>query len=94
VPPSKVRVRPSSDPSGADADRLVRIGAVIFGVGLLAIFAAVVPLFFGVHNLPTALNLAAGLLPPIGLGIALWGLVRHARRIGAQRQEMQRQAER
>jgi hypothetical protein len=81
VPHSKVRVPPKSDP-----DRLVRAGAVIFGLGLLAILAAVLPLFFGVHNLPTALNVAAGLLAPLGLGIALWALVRQARQSRQARQ--------
>jgi hypothetical protein len=71
--------RRAREPRRSEPDRLVQAGAVIFGVGLLAVLAAVLPLFFGVHNLPTALNLAAGLLPPLGLGIALWALVRQAR---------------
>jgi hypothetical protein len=86
---SKVRAHPESDlpeassdcsaePRGAGADRLVRIGAAVFAVGLLAVAAAVLPLFFGVHDLPTALNVAAGVLPPLGFGLALWGLVRAA----------------
>ena len=75
------------DAPGADADQLVRIGAVVFGVGVLCIIAAVVPLFFGAHNLPTALNVAAGVLPPLGFGIALWGLVRGARAAGRARRE-------
>ena len=62
----------------AGADRLVRIGAAVFAVGLLAVAAAALPLFFGVHNLPTALNAAAGVLPPLGFGVALWGLLRAA----------------
>jgi hypothetical protein len=83
------RVKALSDPkaSGADADQLVRIGAVVFGVGVLCIFAAVIPLFFGAHDLPTALNVAAGVLPPVGFGLALWGLVRNARAAGAARRE-------
>ncbi len=84
MPPRKVKVPPSSEAvdlqrASAETDRLVKVGVVIFGVGLLCVVAAVVPLFFGVHNLPTALNLAAGLLAPLGLGIALWALVRQAR---------------
>ena len=73
--------------SGADADQLVRIGAVVFGVGVLCIFAAVISLFFGAHDLPTALNVAAGVLPPLGFGMALWGLVRSARAAGRARRE-------
>ncbi len=77
MPRSTVREHPKSDRAAASAgaDRLVRIGAAVFGVGLLAVAAAVLPLFFGVHDLPTALNLAAGILPPLGFGLALWGLV-------------------
>ena len=87
--PRKAREHPRSDlpvAIGADTDRLVRVGAVVFGIGLLAVLAAVLPLFFGVHNLPTALNVVAGVLPPLGLAMALWGLVRGARRISAERQ--------
>jgi peptidoglycan/LPS O-acetylase OafA/YrhL len=68
----------------ADADELVRIGAVTFLVGLVCVAAAVIPLFFGAHDLPTALNVAAGVLPPLGFGIALYGLVRAARRVRPQ----------
>jgi hypothetical protein len=94
VPPRKVRVPPTSEAvdlqrASDDTDRLVRIGVVIFGVGLLCVVAAVVPLFFGVHNLATALNLAAGLLPPLGLGIALLALFQEARRQRRARQSGQ-----
>jgi hypothetical protein len=86
------RVKAPSEPApsrapGADVDQLVRIGAVVFGVGVLCIFAAVIPLFFGAHNLPTALNVAAGVLAPLGFGMALWGLVRGARAAGRARRE-------
>jgi hypothetical protein len=87
VPQPKVRVPRNSD--SKPTDQLVRIGAVIFGVGLIAVLAAVLPLFFGVHNLPTALNLAAGLLPPLGLGIALWALLLQARQSRRQRDASQ-----
>ncbi len=89
----KVKVQPKSElagephsprSSGADGDQLVdqlvRIGAVVFTVGVLCIFATMIPLFFGAHDLPTALNVAAGVLPPLGFGLGLWGLVRAARR--------------
>ena len=77
-------------PSGAtraDADQLVRIGAVVFFAGALCILAAVVPLFFGAHDLPTALNVAAGVLAPLGFALALWGLVRGARAAGRARRQ-------
>ena len=60
-------------------ERLVRIGAVVFGLGLLDLLVIVVPFFFGRTNAPLALALGT-LLLPIGLGIALWGLLRSARR--------------
>jgi hypothetical protein len=90
VPPKKVKALSEPRASGADVDQLVRIGAVVFGVGVLCILAAVVPLFFGAHDLPTALNVAAGVLPPIGFGLALWGLVRAARAAGVARRQAER----
>src|SRR3954470_5343841 len=59
---------------------LVRAGAVVFAVGLLAVLVVVLPFFFGRENWPLPLNLAAGPLPPLGLALALAGLVRSARR--------------
>ncbi len=68
--------------SNADAVTLVRIGVAVFALGLVAIVGAIVPLFFGVHDLPTWLNVAAGVLAPLGLGLALIGLLRAMRRPG------------
>jgi len=60
-------------------DRLVRVGAGVFAVGLLAAVVVVVPFFFGRANSPLGLTLGT-LLMPVGLGIALSGLLRAARR--------------
>jgi hypothetical protein len=60
-------------------DGLVRAGAVVFAVGLVAVLVVVLPFFFGRENRPLPLNLAAGVLPPLGLLLALAGLVRGAR---------------
>ena len=60
-------------------ERLVRGGAVVFGVGLLAALVVVVPFFFGRTDAPLGLTLLT-LLMPLGLGIALSGLLRAARR--------------
>ena len=60
-------------------DLLVRVGAVVFTVGLLATVVIVVPFFFGRSDAPLGPALAA-LLMPVGLGIALSGLLRSARR--------------
>lgn len=68
------------DEAGAGpGDGLVRIGGIVFLVGVVAILVAVLPFFFGEENRPVALNVAAGVLPPLGLGLALAGLVRNAR---------------
>jgi hypothetical protein len=64
---------------GRAGDGLIRAGVVLFGLGLLAILVVVLPFFFGEQNRPLALNVAAGALPPLGLALALAGLVRGAR---------------
>jgi hypothetical protein len=60
-------------------DGLVRVGAVVFLVGVVAILVVVLPFFFGKQNWPLPLNLAAGVLPPLGLALALGGIVRAGR---------------
>lgn len=69
------RRRRAAAPPGS---RLVSLGAAIFLVGVVAIAAAVLPYFFGHGNTPLALNLLA-VAAPIGLGLALLGLLRTAR---------------
>ena len=60
-------------------DALVRAGAVVFAVGAIAVLAVVVPFLLGHgHDAPLALDLLA-LLLPVGLGLALLGLLRGAR---------------
>jgi hypothetical protein len=52
---------------------------VVFGLGVLAVLAVVVPFLLGHgHDAPLALDLLA-LLLPVGLGLALLGLLRGAR---------------
>lgn len=60
-------------------ERLVRAGVTLFAVGLVAALVTVVPFFFGAHDRPLVLNLLA-LLMPVGVGLALLGLLRDARR--------------
>lgn len=74
-----------SEPAAQAGDRWVRAGGVVFGVGVIAVLVAVLPFFFGARNWPLPLNLMAGLVPPTGVGIALWGLVRNARQARAAR---------
>jgi peptidoglycan/LPS O-acetylase OafA/YrhL len=57
----------------------VRVGAVLFGIGVVAVLVVVVPFFFGVENRPVPLNVAAGGLPPLGLALALLGVLRAGR---------------
>ena len=53
----------------------MRGGAVVFGIGTVAVLAILVPFFLGHgHDAPEALNLLA-LLLPVGLGAALLGLL-------------------
>lgn len=65
----------SSDQAG---DRLIRVGVVVFALGALAILADVVPFFLGHADQPLALNFGT-YLAPVGLGLALGGLLRSAR---------------
>jgi hypothetical protein len=58
---------------------LVRLGALIFAVGIAAAVAVVVPFFLGRSDAPLPLALGT-MLMPLGLGFALIGLLRGARR--------------
>ena len=60
--------------------KLVPVAVVIFGIGLLALAAIFVLFLTGRHDLPVWLNASAGVLVPLGFGLALIGLVREARR--------------
>lgn len=75
-PRHRAGARSSPDPGA----RLVRVGALVFLLGLAAVVGVVVPFFLGGHrNSPLGLNLAAALLLPLGLGLALLGVYRAAR---------------
>jgi peptidoglycan/LPS O-acetylase OafA/YrhL len=50
---------------------MVRLGLVLFGIGLLFIAVDVVPFFFGAAETPLWVNLGC-LLAPIGFAIAMW----------------------
>lgn len=65
-------------------DRLVRVGGVVFAVGVLAILVTVVPLLLGTARLPVAFYYLS-MLAPLGMGIALAGLVVAARARRGQR---------
>lgn len=61
------------------ASTLVRVAVAIFAIGLVAVAAVFALYLTGRHNLPLWLNTSAGVLVPLGLGLALVGLVREAR---------------
>jgi hypothetical protein len=64
----------------AHRPKLVPVAVVIFGIGLVALAAIFVLFASGRHDLPLWLNTSAGVLVPLGFGLALIGLVREARR--------------
>ncbi|MGN6246190.1 MAG: hypothetical protein ACTHQ3_21275 [Motilibacteraceae bacterium] len=69
--------RPPYD-AARPGDRLVTVGAVLFGIGLVAVLITVVPFFLGTDRMPLGVYLTAA-LAPIGFAVALVGLVRGAR---------------
>jgi hypothetical protein len=56
----------------------VRIGFILFAVGLVFLVTTVVPFFFHDHNRPVWLNVGC-MLAPAGLLIAIVGVVRAGR---------------
>ncbi len=56
----------------------MRAGAGLFGLGVLGVLAVVVPFLLGRDDAPLWTTLVASLLP-VGLGLALLGLLRGAR---------------
>lgn len=59
-------------------ERLVRLGAVLFSLGVVGVLVTVVPFLLGRDDAPLWTTLLASLLP-VGLGVALLGLLRGAR---------------
>lgn len=57
---------------------LVRAGALLFGLGVVGVLVVVVPFLLGRDDAPLWTTLLASLLP-VGLGLALLGLLRGAR---------------
>ena len=58
-------------------DRAVRLGALLFAVGVVGVLGLVVPYFFGRDGGPVFAVLSA--LAPLGLAVALVGLFRGSR---------------
>jgi len=75
----------SKPPGGSPV--LVRVGVLVFAVGLVAVGVIFALFAGGAHDLPLWLNLGA-MLAPVGFGLALIGLFRQARRPGRGRTAM------
>lgn len=58
---------------------MVRVGAVVFVLGVVAVVAAVVPSVVGNRSGPVVPVVLSAALLPLGLGLALLGLLRSAR---------------
>jgi hypothetical protein len=65
-------------PSRPQGDALLRVGAVLIGLGVVASLVTVVPFLVGQEPLPLLAYLLA-LLAPLGLGVVLVALWRRAR---------------
>jgi VIT1/CCC1 family predicted Fe2+/Mn2+ transporter len=66
------------DSARGPGELLVRAGAVLFGLGVVGVLVVVVPFLLGRDDAPLWTTLLASLLP-VGLGLALLGLLRGAR---------------
>ena len=75
---SRSRGRHAAPDEPRPGEGLVRVGAVVFAVGVVGVLLAVVPFFFGRQDASSLVTLTASLLP-VGLGIALVGLLVGAR---------------
>ncbi|BAJ30213.1 hypothetical protein KSE_44300 [Kitasatospora setae KM-6054] len=67
-----------SDRSNDPGDLLVRVGGIVFGVGMLSVVAVFVPYVFDLPRLPWGAYWLA-MLMPLGLLVALGGLFATAR---------------
>ena len=59
-------------------ERLVKLGAALFAIGVVGVLLVLVPFLSGRNDAPLWTTLLASLLP-VGLGLALLGLLRSAR---------------
>ena len=67
-----------ADRQARPGEQMVRAGALLFGLGVVGVLASVVPFLLGRDDAPLWTTLLASLLP-VGLGLALLGLLRGAR---------------
>lgn len=57
----------------------MQLGALLFGIGVVAVVAAVVPAVLSQSSAPLGPVVAAGTLLPLGFAVAFVGLLRGAR---------------
>jgi VIT1/CCC1 family predicted Fe2+/Mn2+ transporter len=74
-----VSARHAAPASRGPGERLVAVGVVLFGLGVAAVLVSVVPVLLGADEAPDLPTLLAGVLLPLGLALALVGLLRGAR---------------
>ena len=70
--------RHAATESPQPGDRLVRLGAVVFGLGVVGVLVVMASFLLGSQNASLWSTLLASLLP-LGLGLSLLGLLRGAR---------------
>lgn len=70
--------RHAATESRQPGDRLVRLGAVVFGLGVVGVLVVMASFLLGSQNASLWSTLLASLLP-LGLGLSLLGLLRGAR---------------
>ncbi|MBC7375466.1 MAG: hypothetical protein H7323_15875, partial [Frankiales bacterium] len=70
--------RHAATESRQPGDRLVRLGAVVFGLGVVGVLVVMASFLLGSQNASLWSTLLTSLLP-LGLGLSLLGLLRGAR---------------
>ena len=70
--------RPTTPAAPLPGERAVRVGAALFAVGVVGVLFVLVPFFFGRDDAPLWTTLLASVLP-LGLAVALLGLLHGAR---------------
>jgi type IV secretory pathway VirB2 component (pilin) len=76
--PETTRVQSSGRSRFGDQPRTVRIGFVLFGVGLVFLAATIIPFFWGDQDRSVWLNVGC-MLAPLGFVVAVTGVIRAGR---------------
>ena len=70
----------TASPPNKSGSLLLRSSMLLFAAGLVALAAIFVCFALGKHDLPLWLNLAGGVLTPLGLALGLFSVFRVAKR--------------